>query len=186
MNLIVGLGNPGDKYHNTRHNVGFLAVDRVVQLLEERGLSCIPQSSLAFKGELHKCGEWLLLKPWTFMNASGQAVQIVSNFYKCDCVIVIHDDVDLALGSVRFKFGGGAGGHNGLRSIDSSVGNAYYRVRIGIGKSATLSTTAFVLSSFEPVESAVLHESLDVGSQAIYALIQGNRWEKVASLYTRR
>lgn len=185
MILVVGLGNPGDKYHNTRHNAGFLAIDCFAQSLCASGRACIPQTSAAFKGELLKCHDWLLLKPQTFMNCSGESVLAVRNFYKCDFVLVVHDDVDLPLGSLRFKLGGGSGGHNGLRSIDSAIGNTYHRIRIGIGKSPTLPTASFVLSPFLQDEVPILTQTLRHTANALQALLCAEEsWEKVASLYS--
>lgn len=129
MFLIVGLGNPGKEYQNNRHNIGFKVVDSLIQTL-----GAMKQSSKNFQGELYKSSTLLLLKPSTFMNLSGESVQSVLNFYKITDFLVIHDELDLPFGAVKFKFGGGNGGHNGLKSIDSLCGNAYYRIRYGIGK----------------------------------------------------
>lgn len=185
MFLVVGLGNPGNQYHNTRHNAGFLAIDCFAQSLRASGHACIPQTSAAFKGELLKCHDWLLLKPQTFMNCSGESVLAVRNFYKCDSVLVVHDDVDLPLGALRFKLGGGSGGHNGLRSIDGAIGNTYHRMRIGVGKSAILPTASFVLSPFLSEEIPTLTQTLQHATNALQALLcAGESWEKVASLYS--
>lgn len=185
MILIVGLGNPGDKYHNTRHNAGFLAIDCFAQSLCASGYSCVSQTSAAFKGELLKCGDCLLLKPQTFMNLSGDSVLAVRNFYKCDFIVVVHDDVDLPLGALRFKIGGGTGGHNGLRSIDSAIGNTYHKIKIGIGKSSQISTANFVLAPFLPDETKQLTQILQHTTDALNALVcQKQPWEKVASLYS--
>jgi PTH1 family peptidyl-tRNA hydrolase len=128
--LIVGLGNPGPKYQNTRHNVGFMVIDELINRLNPTKLS-----SSSFNGELYKTKNHYLLKPYTFMNLSGECVIKVKNFYKIevDDIVVIHDDLDLPFGSVRFKKGGGHGGHNGLKSCDSFITKEYIRVRIGIG-----------------------------------------------------
>ena len=129
MFLIAGLGNPGDKYKNNRHNIGFMVIDDLIASLE-----ATKQSNKDFYGELYRSHQILLLKPTTFMNASGECLLRVKNYYKIENVLVIHDDLDLAFGVIRFKFGGGSGGHNGLKSIDSMCGNGYYRIRYGIGK----------------------------------------------------
>lgn len=185
MILVVGLGNPGNQYRNTRHNAGFLAIDCLAQALCASGHACVAQTSAAFKGELLKCHNWLLLKPQTFMNCSGESVLAVRNFYKCDVVLVLHDDVDLPLGALRFKIGGGSGGHNGLRSIDSAIGNLYHRIRIGIGKSTLFSTANFVLAPFLPEEIPILMQTLHHTTNALQAfLCAGESWEKVASLYS--
>ncbi len=131
MKIVVGLGNPGKRYQNTRHNIGFRVVDRVVSTSE-----AINVSKRAFEGELYRGSNLLLLKPLTFMNLSGRSVKMVMQFYKVSLenLIVIHDDIDIPLGSVRFKVGGSSGGHNGLKSIDEVVGDGYLRVRVGVGR----------------------------------------------------
>ena len=150
MFLIVGLGNPGKEYQNNRHNIGFKVVDSLIQTL-----GAIKQSSKNFQGELYKSSTLLLLKPSTFMNLSGESVQSVLNFYKITDFLVIHDELDLPFGAVKFKFGGGNGGHNGLKSIDSLCGNAYYRIRYGIGKPAIKErVTQWVLGDFSKEEES--------------------------------
>lgn len=148
MFLIVGLGNPGKEYENNRHNIGFKVVDSLIQTL-----NAIKQSSKNFQGELYKSSTLLLLKPSTFMNLSGESVQSVLNFYKITDFLVIHDELDLPFGAVKFKFGGGNGGHNGLKSIDSLCSNAYYRIRYGIGKPAIKAQVInWVLQDFSALE----------------------------------
>lgn len=133
MKLFVGLGNPGSKYERNRHNIGFLAVDRIA---EDHGFS--PWKS-KFQGRISEgrlgTEKVLLLKPETFMNRSGQSVGEAMRFYKLDStdVTVLHDELDLAPGKVRVKAGGGHAGHNGLRSIHEHIGPHYDRVRLGIG-----------------------------------------------------
>src|SRR4051794_16113943 len=136
MKIVVGLGNPGPKYETTRHNVGFLAVDRLIDEWKATG----PASK--HQGEVYQAdvrGEKVLLvKPETFMNLSGRCVAPLMVFFKCkpSDLIVIHDDLDLIPFALRIKTGGGTGGHNGLKSLDESLGagqNGYHRIRIGIG-----------------------------------------------------
>ena len=127
--LIVGLGNPGSDYENTRHNIGFMVLDAFI-----KRKAAIKLSSSSFKGELYKFQNHFLLKPLTYMNLSGESVVKVKNFYKIEDVVVIHDDLDLPFGTLRFKKGGGHGGHNGLKSIDAHISKEYIRVRFGIGK----------------------------------------------------
>ena len=133
MHLIVGLGNPGEKYRNNRHNIGFMAADAIAR---RHGFPTFRSkfSGLIAEGSID--GEKvLLLKPQTFMNASGDSVAAALNFYKlpADALTIFYDELDLAPGKVRIKRGGGNGGHNGLRSIDPRIGTGYRRVRIGIG-----------------------------------------------------
>lgn len=133
MKLLVGLGNPGAKYARNRHNIGFMAVDRIA---EDHGFA--PWRSkfqgLVSEGRLGS-DKVLLLKPETFMNRSGQSVGEAMRFYKLSPgdVIVLHDEIDLAPGKVRFKQGGGHAGHNGLRSVHAHIGDGYARVRMGVG-----------------------------------------------------
>jgi len=149
--LIVGLGNPGSDYEQTRHNIGFMVIDELIARHNATKLS-----SSSFEGELYKfqnssvsLENHFLLKPLTFMNLSGNSVVKVKNFYKIEDVVVIHDDLDLPFGALRFKKGGGHGGHNGLKSIDSKIGREYIRVRMGIGKPEHKGEVAsYVLSEF--------------------------------------
>lgn len=132
MWLVAGLGNPGSEYENTRHNVGFMVVD----LLARRQKAAF---SSKFKGEVAQASlggqSTLLLKPQTYMNLSGQSVQPAMAFYKVplENIIVVHDELDLELGTMKLKIGGSPGGHNGIKSIDQSIGPNYYRIRAGIG-----------------------------------------------------
>lgn len=186
MKLVVGLGNPGLKYETTRHNVGFLAIDRLIERWKADGPSQKYHSEL-FQASVH--GEKvLLLKPQTYMNRSGVSVAPPFQFYQCQPqdLIVIHDDLDLAPLSLRIKTGGGAGGHNGLKSIDESLGKnqqGYHRVRIGIGHPARTEGLARELSRVSPADYVLMpftdHELneldpvLDEVSQAIEQIIQG-------------
>ena len=177
MKLIVGLGNPGEKYKFNRHNVGFLAVD---YLIDELNASKI---SSKFKGELFKVDNFLLLKPLTFMNLSGESVKKVKDFYKIENedIIVIHDDLDLKLGALKFKRGGSSGGHNGLKSIDSLIGNDYYRIRIGIGRPESKEEVVnFVLSDFKKEEFDCIKNNFPIIKKAIFDI------KKAPSLYTKK
>ena len=133
MRLVVGLGNPGARYARNRHNIGFMAVEAIARGHRATGFRN------RFKGELAEVsigGERaLLLKPQTFMNASGESVGEAVRFFKLllSDIIVIHDEIDLRPGKLRVKQGGGSAGHNGLRSIDALLGPDYWRVRIGVG-----------------------------------------------------
>ena len=150
MILFVGLGNPGSRYENNRHNIGFMVIDALVDHYGARDIS-----KSTFQGKLFKSNELLFLKPTTFMNLSGKSLQMIKHFYKIesDNIVVIHDDLDLPFGAVRFKKGGGSGGHNGLKSIDSLIGKEYIRVRLGIGKPLYKSQVSdYVLQDFSPEE----------------------------------
>jgi PTH1 family peptidyl-tRNA hydrolase len=134
MKLIIGLGNPGKEYEYTRHNAGFMALDALADAVSPE------HSAGGWKKEKNalvaKQGDIILAKPQTFMNLSGTAVQALMSFYKIplENIIVIHDDIDLKLGDLREKVGGGSAGHNGIKSIDSAVGKDYRRIRIGVGR----------------------------------------------------
>lgn len=165
MLLFVGLGNPGKEYENNRHNIGFKAID---VLLKTQNSSEVSKSS--FYGKLYKSSNSLFLKPQTYMNLSGKSVQAVVNFYKIDVkkTVVIHDDLDLPFGAVRFKVGGGDGGHNGLKSIDAMIGKDYIRCRIGIGKPERKSEVAgYVLGNFSDDEVKAMDKVLDFLKDAL-------------------
>jgi len=164
VKLVVGLGNPGEKYKLNRHNIGFLAVD---YLIDEFKASKI---SSKFKGDLFKADGFLFLKPSTYMNLSGESVKQVKDFYKIpnENIIVIHDDIDLKLGALRFKRGGSSGGHNGLKSIDSLIGNDYYRIRIGVGRPERKEEVVnYVLSDFSEKELECVKKNFENIKKAI-------------------
>lgn len=168
MILIVGLGNPGSQYEKTRHNIGFMLID----LLKTDKFTDV--SSSKFQGQLFKFSNLLLLKPQTFMNLSGNSAKAVNDFYKPERIIVIHDDLDLKLGTVKFKIGGSSGGHNGLKSIDSLIGSEYERVRIGIGRSDKASVTSHVLGAFSEDENECLQKVLSYTKEAVLELIRSD------------
>ena len=165
MHLIVGLGNIGEKYQLTRHNVGFLVIDEITKNLNTSNIN-----NSNFQSTLLKSGYNLFSKPTTYMNNSGIAVHSIKEYYKIDLenIIVIHDDLDLPFGTVKFKIGGGHGGHNGLRSLDAHITKEYIRVRIGIGKPADKTDVAnYVLSNFSKEE---LNKLTDIITHTIKAI----------------
>lgn len=183
MHLIVGLGNPGTQYEATRHNVGFMAVD---DLLRRHSHSPIRKS--AFHGDLFRVGDLLLLKPTTFMNLSGKSVAAVKNFYKIEQekIIVIHDELDLPFGALRYKRGGGHGGHNGLKSLDSLIGADYLRVRIGIGRPVEKSmVTSYVLHPFDEEQGEKIPGLVEKGASAALALTK-NPLETVSARFSQK
>ncbi len=183
MHLIVGLGNPGPQYAKNRHNVGFMVIDRLIDRLHP-----IEISKKSFQGSLYKSGSTLLLKPLTFMNLSGQSVLAVKNFYKIalENIIVIHDDLDLGLGAIRIKKGGSSGGHNGLKSLDATIGKEYIRIRFGIGRPPTKEEVIdYVLSDFTPDEIACIQPRIDEAAQAALALTK-KELDEVRSLFSRK
>ena len=179
MTLIVGLGNPDSKYKNNRHNVGFMLIDKLVDEHD-----CTHINKAPFRGELYQSTDILFLKPHTYMNLSGESVRAVNDYYKPNRIIVIHDDLDLPFGTLRYKIGGGHGGHNGLRSIDANIGKDYIRVRIGIGKPNNKSDVAnFVLSDFSKSQKDALKNILEVSFKATKWIINEDL-STISSKYT--
>jgi len=158
MHLIVGLGNVDEKYHFTRHNIGFLVVDCMTKNLNTSNIN-----NPNFRSNLKKSDNSLFAKPTTYMNNSGVAVHSIKEYYKIDLenIIVIHDDLDLPFGAIKFKIGGKDGGHNGLKSLDSYIGKDYKRVRIGIGKPQNKEDIVnYVLSNFSKDELEELYSKI--------------------------
>lgn len=175
MKLIVGLGNPGEKYASNRHNIGFMAVDEIARACKfgpwkSRFHGAAAEGMIA--GE--KC---ILLKPGTYMNESGRAVGDALRFYKLGAgdVIVLHDELDLEPGKVRIKVGGGNAGHNGLKSISAYIGNDYRRVRLGIGHPGDKALVArYVLQDFAKADRAWLEPLMAAIARGIPRLVEGN------------
>ena len=170
MTLFVGLGNPGTQYEDTRHNIGFKVIDALVNDFGARDIS-----KNSFHGQLYRSANSLFLKPTTYMNLSGKSAQPVKNFFKVELedVIVIHDDIDLPFGAVRFKRGGGHGGHNGLKSLDEYIGKDYLRVRIGVGKPEHKSQVAdYVLHDFSDTELTELEKLVEHVANACKKLVE--------------
>jgi len=159
MKLIIGLGNPDKKYERNRHNIGFLAVD---QIAEDYDFPDFQNKFSAHYSEGFIGTEKIkLLKPQTYMNKSGHAVQKCSQFFKIEPneILVIHDELDLSFGKMRCKIGGGAGGHNGLKSIDQHIGKEFYRLRYGIDHPGQKSmVTSYVLGDFDKDEMPLIEE----------------------------
>lgn len=183
MFLIAGLGNIGEKYSLTRHNVGFMVVDEAIKT--QQNTSNINKSN--FNADVIKADDTLFVKPTTYMNNSGIAVHAIKEYYKIENrhIIVIHDDLDLPFGSVKFKIGGGHGGHNGLRSLDAHIGNDYIRIRIGIGKPATKGDVAnYVLSNFSKEELNKLEDIITHTLKAIQSIKKTDCIDEVKSKLT--
>lgn len=163
MKLIVGLGNPGELYKNTRHNVGFMFLDKIV---DDLNLKFTVDKRL--KGEIaisnFNSEKVILLKPLTFMNLSGEAVKLVKDYYKIDDkdILVIYDDLDLPTGKIRIRQNGSAGGHKGMGNIIKLLGNDLIkRVRIGIDKSERIPVVDYVLGRFLGDEDITIRITLD-------------------------
>ena len=162
MFLICGLGNPGKEFSNTRHNVGFSLIDKLSNFYNFLPFKKDTKKEV-LKGNInHK--SCLLMKPSNFMNLSGQPIQEIVNFYKIDKkkIFIIHDDLDLELGKVKLKFGGGNGGHNGLSNIDEIMGKDYNRIRIGINHPGSKDLVSnYVLNKFTNDEMNLIEKKLD-------------------------
>ncbi len=174
MFLIVGLGNPGSEYERTRHNVGFMAVDEIAQAY---GFGPFKAKFDGVIAEGKIAGEKVyILKPHTYMNLSGNSVVKAANFYKIlpQNVIVVHDDMDLPVGKIKAKQGGGAGGHNGLKSIDAAIGSNYNRIRIGVGhpNQGGEAVVNHVLSRFSKADAEVVEKEIDLICEIIGILIK--------------
>lgn len=174
MFLVAGLGNPESKYSGNRHNAGFMVVD---ELARRWGA---PMSTTRFDGRVARATirgqEALLLQPMTYMNRSGGPVGAAARFFKIDPesqLVVIHDELDMELGVVRIKEGGGTAGHKGLRSIAATLGTTdFIRIRFGIGRPGPgRSVTSHVLSDFAPEESKELVSIIDLGADAVETVL---------------
>ena len=159
MFAIIGLGNPGDKYSMTRHNIGYLALEEIIKSFEHT------ESQSKYGGQLWtgkiNSSKAVAFKSNDYMNDSGKAVNKLVSFYKFkpENIYVIHDDLDLDFGKVRIKFAGSAAGHNGLKSIDERIGKNYFRIRIGIGHPGDKDKVLrYVLSDFKKKEIEVMSQ----------------------------
>lgn len=189
IQLVVGLGNPGGQYERTRHNAGFWVVDRWA-----RRLGTTFQMDKSFFGEVartRRCGQSLwLLKPQTYMNRSGQSVGAIARFYKIapHQILVVHDELDLLPGQLRLKKGGGHAGHNGLRDIQSVLGDAgYWRLRVGIGHPRSLGleqgVADFVLHPPRQVEVQPLEDAMDRCDKAMAMILDGETSKAMGELH---
>lgn len=189
MLLVVGLGNPGPEYGYNRHNVGYMAVDEIVRR-HSLGRPRRRFKSETYEGRLGD-DKVLAIKPLTYVNRSGEAVGEATRFYKLapEQVVVIYDELDLAPGKVRARTGGGAAGHNGVRSITAHIGSNFRRVRIGIGHPGDKDLVAgYVLRDFSKADRSWIEPLLDAVAEALPLLVVGDEggfMTKVA-LRTRR
>lgn len=171
MKLIVGLGNPGVRYANTRHNAGFMVMDRLAKMagteIEKEKFEG-KYAKLKIKGE-----DVIFLKPETFMNNSGFSLKACMDFFKIgpEDILVIYDDKDLPVGSIRLRQKGGAGGHNGVKSVIAlTLSDTFDRIRVGIGK-PDIRIVDFVLSKFKEEEKADLEEGIQQAAEAAWYAI---------------
>ncbi|THB73996.1 MAG: aminoacyl-tRNA hydrolase [Desulfobulbaceae bacterium] len=187
--LIVGLGNPGDKYQSNRHNIGFMFVD----LLCERFNLQVKSSK--WNAQMTQSVLWgvkvYLLKPQTYMNRSGSSVAGAAGFFDIpiDKIIVVHDDLDMHVGRVKLVQGGGSGGHNGIKSITQHLGdNDYYRLKIGIGRPGNsdapeqMPVDKFVLSDFSSADQQIIDQRLPEVMDGLSQLLEGQRPQALSFL----
>lgn len=173
MKIVVGLGNPGNQYKDTRHNIGFLVVDELARRWNT------PSWKRRYDAEVseHRAiGPVLLVKPQTFMNLSGNSVREAAKFYKTPStdIVVIHDDLDLPAGRLRIRERGGSGGHRGIESMLSQLGaDDFVRVRCGVGRPPEGWESAdYVLGRFAPDEQALIKEAIDKAADAVEAILK--------------
>ena len=187
VQLIVGLGNPGSKYEQTRHNVGFVFVDEIAR---SKGASWKMENK--FHAEVCKLSfagnDVWLLKPNTFMNLSGKAVAALARFYKIEpeSVLVVHDELDISPGQVRLKQGGGHGGHNGLRDIISQLGSRnFYRLRLGIGHPGeSRDVSNYVLSKASPDDQKHIDDSIYEALRTLPQVVEGEHQSAMKYLHS--
>ncbi len=188
MKLVVGLGNPGLQYANTRHNCGFIVLDKFAK---KNNVEFKLNAKL--KGEVAQItlnGEKaILLKPMTYMNLSGESVILVKNFYKIeiDDILIVSDDLDSRLGRLRLRAKGSAGGHNGHKNIAQHLGtDEYKRIKIGIDRDPNIPVVDWVLKKFSEDDMATINQSTDLAVAAIEEFISGVDFMKIASKYSSK
>ncbi len=171
MTIIIGLGNPGEQYKNTRHNVGFMAID------EFAGKNDFPEFILQKKSNalISRLENVILVKPQTFMNDSGKAVRSITTNYKLQTtnLIVIHDDIDLPVGKIKIVKERGSAGHKGVESIIKSIGNdGLIRIRIGIASDKKIEAMKVVLKNFSASEKIIIDKTIEKTAEALNSLIK--------------
>lgn len=188
LRLAAGLGNPGAEYAQTRHNAGFWWLEKLARSL---AVGLRPESRFqAFIGRAQlPAGEVLLVAPQTFMNASGRAVGAIAQFFKipAEQILVVHDELDLAPGTAKLKFGGGHGGHNGLKDIKQALGSSdFWRLRIGIGHPGERAAVVdYVLHAPRREERAEIYNAIDMSLALAPQIIRGEMEAAMLKLHTR-
>lgn len=187
IRLIVGLGNPGREYEDTRHNVGFWWVDELARAHQLNLHAEAKFHGLAARGNLHGHELWLL-KPQTFMNVSGRAVGALAQFYKIVPaeILVVHDELDLPPGSAKLKTGGGHGGHNGLKDIIAHLGSKdFWRLRIGIGHPGERAEVSnFVLNNPRREERELIDAAMDKAQHVAHLIVEGKMEAAMLKLHS--
>jgi len=171
--LIIGLGNPGRKYRGNRHNIGFMVVDR---LAADNGIQSSKMQNKAIVGDGRVAGQRVILaKPQTYMNNSGDAVGPLANFYKMppENIFVVYDEMDIPLGTIRLREKGGAGGHNGMKSIIQHIGQDFPRMRLGVGRPpGRMEPPAYLLQDFSNDQLPIVSDMIDEAIRAIETYLQ--------------
>lgn len=187
VKLIVGLGNPGGKYHETKHNIGFMVVDRIA---EEKSVSFAEDKNFKAEiGSFFQNGEKIyLVKPTTFMNNSGISVRALLTYFNIgvEDLIVIYDDLDMAVGKIRFRQKGSAGGHNGIKSIIAHIGTQEFdRIKVGIGRPERQHKVVInhVLGKFQGDDYITIQLTLEKVKEAIYFYLSGQSFDAVMQKY---
>lgn len=171
--LIIGLGNPGRQYRGNRHNVGFMVVDR---LAGDNGIQSSKVQNKAIVGDGRVAGQRVILaKPQTYMNNSGEAVGPLANFYKIppENIFVVYDEMDIPLGTIRLREKGGAGGHNGMKSIIQHIGQDFPRMRLGVGRPpGRMEPPGYLLQDFSNDQLPIVSDMIDEAIRAIETYLQ--------------
>lgn len=187
IRLIVGLGNPGEKYSMTRHNAGFWLIDALAAQSSSRLAAEAKLFGIA--GKWHPHADKWLLKPTTFMNASGKSVAAIANYYKIqpEEILIVHDELDIPPGQAKLKFGGGHGGHNGLRDIHAALGTPnYWRLRIGIGHPGNKAEVVnFVLKAASKEEQQAIDNSIQKATGILEMITQGQFEKAMLQLHSK-
>jgi PTH1 family peptidyl-tRNA hydrolase len=188
IKLLVGLGNPGEKYTTTRHNAGFWWIDEVVAQTNSK--LTLDAKFFGVAGKLASKADTWLLKPTTFMNASGKSVAALANYYKITPaeILVIHDELDLPAGGLKLKVGGGHGGHNGLKDIEAALGTKdFWRLRLGIGHPGDRNEVVnFVLKAPTKDEQTAIDEKVYESTKLIDLLLAGEFESAMLKLHTKK
>lgn len=188
IKLFVGLGNPSDKYAATRHNAGFWWIDQLA--LQTNSRLTLDTKFFGIAGKLNSATDTWLLKPTTFMNASGKAVAALANYYKIlpAQILVIHDELDLQPSTAKLKKGGGNGGHNGLKDISAALGTQdFWRLRLGIGHPGDRNEVVnFVLKAPTKDELTAINQCVDESMQILPQLLSGDFENAMLKLHTKK
>ncbi|MGL4949355.1 MAG: aminoacyl-tRNA hydrolase [Anaeroplasmataceae bacterium] len=188
MKLIVGLGNPGRQYENTRHNIGFIALDNFAKKYDLNF-----KSEKKFQGQIAfssiQENKFIVLKPETFMNLSGKSILDVARYYKVDVcnILILVDDLDMKLGKLRLRDTGSSGGHNGLKSISACFHtNDYLRLKIGIGRDKLIAVNDFVLGKFSQSDLLEVSSKFNIINEVIEKFILNYDYLKLTSILTKQ